>query len=49
MVESPWANKGFFLYKIDPEIRRQIRRLERLHLKILKKKQSSVFKTSLDK
>ena len=41
LVESAWANIGFFLYQLDPEVRR----LECLHhhLKILKKKQSAVF------
>ena len=34
-VESAWANIGFFLYQLDPEVRR----LESLPLKILKKKQ----------
>ena len=43
MVESVWANTGFFLYQFDPEVRRQVRRLERLRLKILKKKQFAVF------
>ena len=42
MVESSWANIGFFLYQFDPDIRRLARRLKRLHLKILKKKQSAV-------
>ena len=42
MVESAWANIGFFLYQLDPEVRRLVRRLECLHLKILKKKQSAV-------
>ncbi len=49
MVKSAWANIGFFLYQLDPEVRRLVRRLERLHLKILKKKQSTVFnETCLD-
>ena len=48
MVESAWANVGFFLYQLDPEVRRLVRRLECFHLKILKKKQSTVFnQTSL--
>ena len=33
MIESAWANIGFFLYQLDPELRRLVRRLERLHLK----------------
>ena len=37
------ANIGFFLYQLDPEERRLVRRLELLHLKNLKKKQSVVF------
>ena len=41
--ESAWANIGFFLYQLDPNVRRLVRRLERLHLKILKKKESTVF------
>ena len=49
MVKSAWANIGFFLYQLDPEVRRRVRRLEPLHLKILKKKQSTVFnQTCLD-
>ena len=49
MVEIAGANIGFFLYQLDPDIRRLVRRLERLHFKILKKKQSAVFnQTSLD-
>ena len=43
MVESAWANKGFFLHHLGPEIRRIVRRLEHLHLKIIKKRQSVVF------
>ena len=43
MLESAWANIRFFRYQIDPELRRLVRRLERLHLMILKKKQSVVF------
>ena len=42
MVESAWANIGGFLH-LDPEIRRIVRRFERLHLKIIKKMQSVVF------
>ena len=38
-IENTWANIGYFLYKLDPDIRRLVRRLEPLHLKILKKKQ----------
>ena len=34
MVESAWPNIGFFLYQFDPEVRRRVRRLERLYLKI---------------
>ena len=49
MMESTWANIGFFLYQHDPDIRRLVRRLECLYLKILKKKQSTVFnQTCLD-
>ena len=51
MVESAWAAIGFFLYQLDPEVRRLVRRVEHLHLKIIfkKKKQSSVFyQTCLD-
>ena len=48
MVKSAWANIGFFLHHLDPEIQRIVRRLEHLHLKIIKKKQSVVFnRTSL--
>ena len=37
------------IYQLDLEVRRLVRRLERLHLKILKKKQSAVFyQTSFD-
>ena len=39
MVESAWANIGFFFYQLDAEVRR----LECLHLKILIKKQSTGF------
>ena len=35
MVESTWATIGYFLYQLDPDIRRVVRRLEYLHLKIL--------------
>ena len=38
MIESTGANIGFFFYQLDSEERRLVRRLERLHLKILKKK-----------
>ena len=34
MVKSAWANVGFFLYQLDPKVRR----LEHLHLKIKKNK-----------
>ena len=40
MVESAWASIGYFLHHLDPDIRRIASRLKRLHLKILKKKQS---------
>ena len=40
MVERAWTNIGFFLYQLNPDVRRLVRRLECLHLKILKKKQS---------
>ena len=40
---------GYFLYHLDPDIRKIRRRLERLHLKILKRKQAVVFnQTCLD-
>ena len=42
MVESAWDNIGFFLYQLDPEVKKLLR-FERLHLKIFKKKQSTVF------
>ena len=37
------TNIGFILYQINPEVRKLVRRLERLHLNILKKKQFTVF------
>ena len=40
IVESAWANKGFFLYQLDHKVRRLMRRLEDLHLKIKKKKET---------
>ena len=43
MVESVWANIGFFLSQLHSEVWIQVRRLERLHLKIFKKKLSTVF------
>ena len=43
MVESAWANIGFFLYQLDPKVKRLVRRLEYLPFKIFKKKQSLVF------
>ena len=43
MVESASANIGFFLYQLDRDMKRLVRRLKRLHLKILKKKQSTKF------
>ena len=46
MVKSAWASIGYFLYYLDPDIQRIARRLEHLHLKILKKKQSEVFNHS---
>ena len=42
-VESVWACIGYFLYQLHPDMRRLVRNLERLYLKILKKKQSAVF------
>ena len=45
MVESAWASIGYFLHQLDQDIRR----LEHLQLKILKKKESMVFnQTCLD-
>ena len=38
MVESTWANIEFFIYQLDPEVRRLVRRPERRHLKVLKNK-----------
>ena len=43
MVESASANIGFLLDQLDPEVRRLLKKLERFHLKILKKKNSAVF------
>ena len=43
MVENTLANIRFFFHLLDPEIRRRVRRLERLHLKIIKKGESVVF------
>ena len=34
---NAWANIRYFLYQLDPDLRRLARRLERLHLKILKR------------
>ena len=34
MIESAGANIGFFLYQVDPDIIRLVRRLEGFHLKI---------------
>ena len=34
MVESAWANIEYFLHEFDVDLRRQVRRFERLHLKI---------------
>ena len=49
MVESAWANIVFFLHHLDSEIGRIVRRLEHLHLKIIKKRPSLVFnRTCLD-
>ena len=49
MVESAWATGRFFLYQLDIEDRRLLRRFEHLHLIILKKKQSVLFnQTCLD-
>ena len=48
MVTSAYNNIGFFLYQLGPNVKRVVRRLERLHLKILKKKRLAVFiQTSL--
>ena len=49
-LKIKWSKAlGFFLCQLNPEVRRLVRRLECLHLKILKKKQSAVFKqTCLD-
>ena len=33
-VENTWANIGFFLHQLDPEVRRLVRRVECLPLKI---------------
>ena len=38
MVESAWANIGFIILQLEPEVRRLERRGEHLHLKIYKKK-----------
>ena len=43
MVENTRASTGNFLYHLNPDLRKIIRRLERLHLKILKRKYSAVF------
>ena len=43
MVESAWAPIVHFFYHLDSDIRKITLRLERLHLKILKRKQSAVF------
>ena len=43
MVESVWANMGYFLHHLDPNIREIRKKQKRLHLKILKMKQSMVF------
>ena len=44
MVERVWANIGYILYQIGLDsMRGLVRRLERLHLKFFKKKQSVVF------
>ena len=49
MDESAWVSMGCFLHHLDPGIKYIARRLERLHLKILKKKQSTIFnQTCLD-
>ena len=49
MVESARVSMGYFLHHLDPDIRKVTRRLERLHVKILKRKQSVVFnRTCLD-
>ena len=37
MVESARANTGFFLHYLNPEIQRIVRRVEHLHLMIIKK------------
>ena len=43
MVERAWANIQYFFHDFDPDTRRIAKRLKRLHLKILKKKQLTVF------
>ena len=43
MVECTGANIGYFIYQLDPDVRRLVKRLERLHSKILKRKQSALF------
>ena len=40
---NPWASIGYFLHHFDAYIRKITRRLKRLHMKILKRKQSVVF------
>ena len=43
MLENAWATMGYILHHRDPDIRKIARRLEHLHLRILKKKRSVVF------
>ena len=43
IVYSAWANIDFLLYQLDPEVRR----LEHLNLKILKKKKIRSIQTNL--
>ena len=43
MVEGALASMWHFLHNLDPDIRKITRRLEHLHLEILKRKHSMVF------
>ena len=38
MVERAWVSMGHFLYRLDPNIKKVVRKLKRLRLKDLKKK-----------
>ena len=44
MVESTWSSMESFLHHLDPDIRKITKRLERHHLKILKRRQSAIIK-----